>query len=123
MHDLLNAPMRSDYSMFDAFLRTRMKSRRGRKVRPKTKIVIAILEACRTPSVEHWIMIKARLGYETFWSHMSRLLAEGKMVSLTEQDNSKGARARTYYTVTGEGLRYLEKLKSAQPEELPELTV
>jgi predicted transcriptional regulator len=114
----------SDYSSFDRLLQTRMKSRRGRKVRPKSKIVIAILEACRTPSVEHWIMIKARLGYETFWSHMSRLLSEGKMISITDQDTSKGSRARTYYTVTGEGLRYLEKLKSSSEQgPLPELTV
>lgn len=122
MHDMLNAPLSADYSSFDILLRSRMKSRRGRKVRPKTKIVIAILEACRTPSVEHWIMIKARLGYETFWSHMSRLLSEGKMISTTETDVSKGSRSRTYYSVTGEGLRYLEKLKSTQSD-LAELTV
>jgi predicted transcriptional regulator len=100
-----------------------MKSRRGRKVRPKSKIVIAILEACRTPSVEHWIMIRARLGYETFWSHMSRLLSEGKMVSITEKEVSKGSRSRTYYSVTGEGLRYLEKLKAIQSAISPELTI
>lgn len=69
-------------------------------------------------------MIKARLGYETFWSHMSRLLSEGKMVSITETEASKGARSRTYYTVTGEGLRYLEKLKSQSQVYNPiELTV
>jgi predicted transcriptional regulator len=102
-----------DFSKFESLLQNRMKSRKGRKVRPKSKIVIAILEACRTPSVEHWIMIKARLGYETFWSHMNRLLTEGKMTSISEHEATKGSRIRTYYSVTGEGLQYLEQLKAS----------
>ena len=54
---------------------------------------------------------------------MSRLLSEGKMVSITEREPSKGSRSRTYYSVTGEGLRYLEKLKAIQSAMSPELTV
>ena len=78
-------------------------------MRSKDTIQIAILEACKTPSVEHWIMIKARLGYETFWSHTSRLLKDGMMSCLTES-----GRGRTLYSVTDKGLRFLEKLKSQQ---------
>ncbi|MHB1867584.1 MAG: hypothetical protein ACYCPP_01410, partial [Nitrososphaerales archaeon] len=38
--------------------------RRRKAVRSQQSILIAILEACRTPTVQHWIMVKARLGYD-----------------------------------------------------------
>ena len=93
-------------------IKSRLRSRKGRTVRSKDTIQIAILEACKTPSVEHWIMIKARLGYETFWSHTSRLLKDGMMSCLTES-----GRGRTLYSVTDKGLRFLERLKSQQGRE------
>jgi predicted transcriptional regulator len=101
------------YSSFDSLIQMRMRSRKGRKIRPRNKILIAILEACRTPSVEHWIMIKARLGYETFWMHVTRLLNEGK-VALFRNEDGVGAGSKTYYTLTSDGLQMLEKLKSEQ---------
>ena len=51
--------------------------RRKRVIRPQRLIVTAILDACRTPSVQHWIMVKARLGYDTFWKHMNELSIAG----------------------------------------------
>jgi predicted transcriptional regulator len=102
-----------EYSRIDSLIQMRMRSRKGRKIRPRSKILIAILEACRTPSVEHWIMIKARLGYETFWMHVNRLLNEGK-VALFRNDDGRGNGSKTYYTLTREGLQMLEELKSEQ---------
>ena len=106
-------PYQDEYSNFDSLIQLRMRSRKGRKIRPRSKILIAILEACRTPSVEHWIMIKARLGYETFWMHVNRLLNEGKLMLFRNEDDLS-ARSKTYYTVTQEGLQMLEDLKSKQ---------
>lgn len=101
-----------NWSKFDLLIKNRLRSRKGRTVRSQDTIQIAILEACRTPSVEHWIMIKARLGYETFWSHTSRLLREGMMNRLVEN-----GRGRTLYSTTEKGLRLLDTLKSKEPDQ------
>jgi predicted transcriptional regulator len=108
-----NSSYDEQYANIDSLIQMRMRSRKGRKIRPRSKILIAILEACRTPSVEHWIMIKARLGYETFWMHVNRLLNEGK-VALFRNDDGRGMGSKTYYTLTREGLQMLEELKSEQ---------
>ncbi len=100
-------------STFDALIQRRMRSRKGRKIRPRSKILIAILEACRTPSVEHWIMIKARLGYETFWMHVNRLLEEGKMITFFG-DQKQGEKSKTYYSITEDGLTMLDRLREKQ---------
>ncbi len=71
-------------------------TRRKRSIRSQSAILAAILEACRTPSVQHWIMVKARLGYETFWHHMNGLLSQGMLETMYEGNktlyriNSKG---------------------------------
>ena len=97
-----------NWSKFDLLIKNRLRSRKGRTVRSQNTIQMAILEACRSPSVEHWIMIKARLGYETFWSHTTQLLKEGMMDRLVEK-----GRGRTLYSITEKGLRLLERLKSS----------
>lgn len=98
---------------FSSLVQTRMRSRKGRKIRPRKRILIEILEACRTPAIEHWIMIKARLGYETFWTHMNNLLKGGKMIC-SVGDRKRGTKPVTYYTITQEGLQMLENLKEKQ---------
>ena len=110
---------KSDWAKFEFMIKERIKARKGRLVRSQNKIIIAILEACRTPSVEHWIMIKARLGYQTFWFHTSHLLSEGMMEVSFESEGSgnKGRRARTLYSITESGLRLLERLKSMEMHE------
>lgn len=95
---------------FDSLIQSRMRSRKGRKIRPRSKILIEILEACRTPAIEHGIMMKARLGYETFWNHMNRLLEEGKMICSPSTQN-RGGKAVTYYSITPDGLQMLEELR------------
>jgi predicted transcriptional regulator len=89
----------------------RMRSRKGRKIRSRNRILFEILEACHSPAVEHWIMIKARVGYQSFVKHMDRLLIEGKVISSRANDD-RGRRSTTYYTLTKEGLQMLEKLRS-----------
>ncbi|MGI0090106.1 MAG: hypothetical protein ACREBS_00210, partial [Nitrososphaerales archaeon] len=42
-------------SQFD----TLFSQRRRRVVRSQKLILVAILEACRSPTVQHWIMVKA----------------------------------------------------------------
>ena len=71
-----------------------------------------ILEACRTPAIEYWIMIKARLGYETFSKYRDKLLREGKMISL--YSNANGRASKTYYSLTQEGIQMLEELKTGR---------
>jgi predicted transcriptional regulator len=90
-----------------------MRSRKGRKIRTRKRILMEILEACRSPSVEHWIMIRARVGYQSFIKYIDRLLSEGK-VSSSRAGAEYGRRSKTYYTLTAEGLQMLEKLKSEQ---------
>jgi predicted transcriptional regulator len=78
--------------------------RRKRVIRPQSLIVAAILDACRTPSVQHWIMVKARLGYDTFWKHMNELVSTGMMN--TSNDGNK-----TMYSINEKGLNLLQMLK------------
>jgi predicted transcriptional regulator len=80
-----------------------LRRRRPRVVRSQTMIVRAILEACRTPSAQHWIMIKAKLGYETFWMHIKTLLAQGLLKE--EKDGH-----RLLYSITESGLTCLRQL-------------
>ncbi|HYB04762.1 MAG TPA: winged helix-turn-helix domain-containing protein [Nitrososphaerales archaeon] len=74
-----------------------------RAVRSQEEIEASILESCRTPNVQHWIMVKARLGYDTFWKHMNDLLATGLM-----DERNEGS--RTLYQTNAKGLELLEKL-------------
>ena len=48
-------------------------------------------------------MVKARLGYDTFWKHMNYLLAMGFM-----EEKSEGS--RTVYQTSTKGLELLGKL-------------
>jgi predicted transcriptional regulator len=79
--------------------------RHRRAVRSQRSILLAILEACRTPTVQHWIMVKARLGYDTFWKHMNMLVSKGMMD--TSNDGYK-----TLYYVNQKGIEYLRTLES-----------
>ncbi len=72
-------------------------------VRSQNTIVKAILEACRTPTVQHWIMVKARLGYDTFWKHMNSLITLGMMNTVNDGH-------RTLYSVNEKGLNLLKEL-------------
>ncbi len=78
--------------------------RHRKATRSDNVIVLAILEACRTPTVQHWIMVKARLGYDTFWKHMNELISKGMME--TSKDGS-----RTLYKLNEKGLSELQKLE------------
>ena len=75
-------------------------------VRSQVAIEAAILNACRTPTVQHWIMVKARLGYDTFWKHMNKLLSMGVMDETIEG-------SRTLYRVNARGLEMLSQLPSS----------
>ncbi|MHB1867380.1 MAG: winged helix-turn-helix domain-containing protein [Nitrososphaerales archaeon] len=86
---------------FDSLVHQKKK----RIIRPQRLIVAAILEACRTPSVQHWIMVKARLGYDTFWKHMNELVSRGMMNTLN--DGSK-----TLYSINERGLNLLQEIQS-----------
>lgn len=77
--------------------------RRRREVRSQQVIMLAILEACRTPTVQHWIMVKARLGYDTFRKHMSELISLGMMNTLSEGN-------KTLYSLNERGLSLLQQL-------------
>lgn len=101
----------SQYSNLDTLIQLRMRSRKGRKIRSRDTILYEILDACHSPAVEHWIMIKARVGYQSFVKHMDTLLSEGKVSSSRSADN-RGRNSATYYTLTKEGLQMLERLKS-----------
>ena len=91
-----------DYSHFDLDLLVHQ--RRRRVIRPQKQIVSAILDACRTPCVQHWIMVKARLGYDTFWKHMNELVSLGMME--TQSDGNK-----TVYSINEKGLNLLQTLQ------------
>jgi predicted transcriptional regulator len=91
-----------DFSHFD--LDVLVHQRRKRVIRPQKQIVTAILDACRTPSVQHWIMVKARLGYDTFWKHMNELVSMGMMN--TSNDGNK-----TMYSINEKGLNLLQELQ------------
>lgn len=62
-------------------------------------------------------MIKARLGYETFWNHMNRLLEEGKMIC-SQISQNQGGKAVNYYSLTPDGIQMLEKLRENRSEDL-----
>jgi len=74
-----------------------------RAIRSQYEIEAAILDSCRTPTVQHWIMVKARLGYDTFWKHMNTLLTSGLMEETC--DGSK-----TLYQTNAKGLDLLGRL-------------
>jgi predicted transcriptional regulator len=97
----------------DTLIHLRMRSRKGRKIRTRKTILMEILEACRSPAVEHWIMIRARVGYQSFVKYIDKLLSEGKITS-SRAGEENGRRSKTYYTLTREGLQMLEELKSEQ---------
>jgi predicted transcriptional regulator len=80
-----------------------MHNRRRREVRSQEVILVAILEACRTPTVQHWIMVKARLGYDTFRKHMNELVSLGMMNTLDEGN-------KTLYSLSERGLTLLQQL-------------
>ncbi len=80
--------------------------RQRRTVRSQKSIMVAILEACRTPTVQHWIMVKARLGYDTFWKHMNMLMSKGMM----EKSNDG---YKTLYSVNQKGLEFLRDLEAS----------
>jgi predicted transcriptional regulator len=72
-------------------------------VRSQIEIEASILESCRTANVQHWVMVKARLGYDTFWKHMNYLLSNGLM-----DERFEGS--RTLYQTSTRGLELLAKL-------------
>jgi predicted transcriptional regulator len=76
-------------------------------VRSQSAIEFAILDACRTPTVQHWVMVKARLGYDTFWKHMNKLLSMGVMDETTEG-------SKTLYRINARGLEMLGKLSQRE---------
>ena len=79
--------------------------RKRREVRSQEVILVAILEACRTPTVQHWIMVKARLGYDTFRKHMTQLISLGMMNTLNEGN-------KTLYSLSERGLSLLQQLST-----------
>lgn len=91
-----------DFSHFD--LDVLVHQRRKRVIRPQKEIVSAILDACRTPSVQHWIMVKARLGYDTFWKHMNELVSLGMMETVSDGN-------KTMYSINEKGLNLLQTLQ------------
>ncbi|HZW55909.1 MAG TPA: winged helix-turn-helix domain-containing protein [Nitrososphaerales archaeon] len=99
-------PFHSGDSLKDdslVFLFTHRQNRPRRSVRSQSAIVVAILDACRTPNPQHWIMVKARLGYDTFWHHMNKLLSMGVMDETNEGN-------KTLYRVNAKGLDLLSQL-------------
>lgn len=80
-----------------------LKSRPKKPLRTQNAIVTAILEACRTPCVEHWILVKARIGYSTFQAHMDELISNG-MLEMTRDGN------KTLYRLNAKGLGLLNTL-------------
>jgi predicted transcriptional regulator len=78
--------------------------RTGRKaVRSQLEIEASILETCRAANVQHWIMVKARLGYDTFRKHMNQLVSLGMMNTLDEGN-------KTLYSLSERGLSLLQQL-------------
>jgi len=92
------------FSNFDSF-EVLLHHRRRREVRSQQVIMAAILEACRTPTVQHWIMVKARLGYDTFRKHMNELVSLGMMNTLSDGN-------KTLYSVNERGLSLLQQLST-----------
>jgi len=49
-------------------------------------------------------MVKARLGYDTFWHHMNSLISQGMMETVYEGN-------KTLYRINAKGINYLEQLE------------
>jgi predicted transcriptional regulator len=96
----LEAHASLNFENFESLLHQR---KRHGMIRSQATIVAAILEACRTPSVQHWIMVQARLGYDTFWKHMNALLSRGMMNAVSDGH-------RTLYSINEKGLNLLRAL-------------
>jgi predicted transcriptional regulator len=94
-----------DYGSVD--LDSLIHNRRRRDIRPQKEIVAAILDACRTPTVEHWILVKARVGYTTFWKHMNKLVRLGM---LTESYDGK----KRLYSINEKGLILLNQIEDGR---------
>ena len=94
---------RGDFSALQSIAPAR---RHRRSVRSQRSILLAILEACRTPTVQHWIMVKARLGYDTFWKHMNYLVSRKMVVS-----SSDGY--RTLYSLDQSGIEFLNSIEKS----------
>lgn len=84
--------------------------RRKRPNRSQNAITLSILEACRTPCLQHWLMIKARLGYNSFVSHVDSLIDEGMIKVMNERN-------RVFYSITQQGLVFYDRLKENLSEE------
>jgi predicted transcriptional regulator len=97
--EIEESPSRLTLSDFDALVR----GRRKRPLRTQNAIVTAILEACRTPTPQHWIMVKARIGFGTFQSHMQKLIEKGIVETSFEE-------GRLLYRVNSKGFRFLNSL-------------
>jgi len=95
------ASLSPTYGSFELLLHNRPR----REVRSQEVITMAILEACRTPTVQHWIMVKARLGYDTFRKHMNHLISLGMMNTLDEGN-------KTLYSLSERGLSLLQQLSA-----------
>jgi predicted transcriptional regulator len=101
---LLEAPpARTTRLVFHGNFDSLLHQRRRRVIRSQDTILVAILETCRTPTVQHWIMVKARLGYDTFWKHMNSLISHGMMNAVNDGH-------RTLYSVNEKGLNLLRDL-------------
>jgi len=74
-------------------------------IRSQMEIEVSILDSCRTANVQHWVMVKARLGYDTFWKHMNYLLTKGLV-------DEKIEGSRTLYQTSARGLELLEKVST-----------
>ena len=73
--------------------------------RTHRSIQIAILEACRTPNIKSWVMVKARLGSYSFWHHMNSLISQGMIETMLDRN-------RTLYRISAKGINYLEQLET-----------
>jgi len=52
-------------------------------------------------------MVKARVGNYTFWHHMNRLISQGMMETIHDEEN------RMLFRISAKGINYLEKLETA----------
>ena len=93
-------------SITDADFEALLHQKRRRAVRSQKSITAAILDACRTPTVQHWIMVKARLGYDTFWKHMNNLVSLGLM-------NATNDGHKTLYSINVKCISLLREIESS----------
>ncbi|MCL5068079.1 MAG: winged helix-turn-helix domain-containing protein [Thaumarchaeota archaeon] len=101
--DTLQSPNAEGEKLRALFLHPRHR----KPIRSQSAIELAILEACRMPTVQHWVMVKARIGYDTFWTHMSRLVSIGVMDEMDEG-------SKTLYRVNALGLQMLDRLSNVR---------